>query len=197
MRASKLPGCDDAAAGDRDDPRDQRTPGAEEVGDGRCRAGVVADVADVPGQSARWHLVAGNELDQLPFATGRVLGRHDRQPDAVIASCLQRVVHRDARFGHVGLDGHDRAVRAERLHHDPGPFDHGRGAFPQQHLVAGDPRLALGAVDDQRADRHTGRQLHRGRKQSAAQSDDAAGGDARANLLGRQVQRIAGRWLLE
>ena len=130
MRASKLPGCGDAAAGDRDDPRDQRPPGPEEVGDGGRRADVLADVADIAGQSARWHLVAGHELDQLPFAAGRVLGGHDRQPDAVIASRLQRVVHRDARFGHVGLDGDDRAVRAERLHHDAGAVDHGRRRVP-------------------------------------------------------------------
>ena len=166
----------------RDIARDDRLA----AGDGPEHSGggghIVNDDAYVYGQAATGDFPAGQGLDQLFLAAGRVAHRHLDQ--------LQVVVHQSGQGlvggGHVLFDGDD-AMR--RLHGMP---DHARarhhiaGLFLNQPGVAGDVRLTLDSVDDQGVNGvvHPLHQFDMGRKPGPSQAGDAAIPDQLLQLPG-------------
>ncbi len=131
------------------DARDQRLAEQHGVMDGNAGADVLAEHADIRRQTTAGHLFASEDLDQLLFAAGGVLGRKDLEHEGALTDGR---AHRGDGFGLVVLDADQHVLRLDQVRED---FDtrHQFGGFlAHQQIVGGDVRLALGTVDDQRAD---------------------------------------------
>ena len=176
----EIAGAGDPAPRDGDDPRHERLAGADEPRDGRSGAHVLADDADGRRQRVVRHLATGDRLDQLSFGAERIERRQLDEFDAVVLRRGDCSCDRGDSLRLVVLDC-DRAARcAAGSEHDlAAQHDVGR-AFTHQRVVAADPGLALGAVQDQVRDgaRPRQRQLARRRKGRAAEARDAGAAQA-------------------
>ncbi len=136
-------------AGEGGDSRDQRLAEQHRVMDGNAGADVLAEHADVRRQATAGHLFTREDLDQLLLAAGGVLGRKDLEHEGALPD---GGAHRGDGLGFVVLDADQHVLRLDQVRED---FDtrHQFGGFlAHQQIVGGDVRLALGTVDDQRAD---------------------------------------------
>ncbi|OIQ86915.1 hypothetical protein GALL_312470 [mine drainage metagenome] len=131
--------------------------------------------ADLGRQLAARHLQPGQHPDQLLGAATRVQGGHYRHCDRHGAPAAGRA-HGLHRLRLVVLDADEAAFGAQQVLHDFDAAHDGLGPFTHQHVVAGDERLALGAVEDQRFNRmHSIRaQLDVRREGGAPEADHAS-----------------------
>ncbi len=159
-------------AGQGGDARDQRFAEEHGVVDGDAGSDVLAEHADIRRQATTGHLFAGENLDQLLFTAGRILGREDLQGEGALTDGS---AHRGDRFGLVVLDADQYFLRLDQVREDLDSRDQLGRLFTHQQVVGGDVGLALGAIDDQRADRlgRRGAELHCGGKAGAAEAADA------------------------
>ncbi len=154
------------------DARDQRLAEQHGVVDGDAGSDVLTEHADIRWQATTGHLFSGENLDQLFFTAGRILGREDLQREGALADGR---THRGARFGLVVLDTDQYLLRLNQVREDLDSRDQLGRLVTHQQVIGGDVGLALGAVDDQRADRLGRRraELHGGGEASAAEAADA------------------------
>ena len=140
--------------------------------DGDAGSDILAEHADIRRQATTGHLFTGEDLDQLPFAAGGVLGRKDLQHEWTLADCRAYGCNR---FGLVVLDADQHLLRLDQVREDLDAGHQFGRLFAHQQVVSGDVGLALGAVDDQRADRLGRRwaELHSGGEAGAAEAADA------------------------
>ncbi len=153
------------------DARDQRLAEQHGVMDGNAGADVLAEHADIRWQTTAGHLFASEDLDQLLFAAGGVLGRKDLEHEGALTDGR---AHRGDGFGLVVLDADQHVLRLDQVREDLDTCYQLGGFFTHQQIVGGDVRLALGAVDDQRADRlgRRGAELYCGGETRATQTID-------------------------
>jgi len=159
-------------AGQGGDARDQRLAEEHGVVDGDAGSDVLAEHADIRRQAATGNLFSGENLDQLLFAAGRILGREDLQREGALADGSP---HCGDRFGLVVLDADQYLLRLNQVREYLDPRDQLGRLFTHQQVIGGDVGLALGAIDDQRADRlgRRGAELHGGGEAGAAEAADA------------------------
>ncbi len=160
-------------AGEGGDARNQRLAEQYRVVDGDAGADVLAEHADIRWQATTGHLFSGENLDQLFFAAGRVLGRENLQREGALADGRP---HRGDRFGLVVLDTDQYLLRLNQMRENLDTCYQLGGFFTHQQVIGGDVGFALSAVDDQRADRLGRRwaELHGGGEASAAKAADAS-----------------------
>ena len=129
--------------------RDQRFAVHHRVMDGHASADVLAEHADIRRQATAGHFHAGENLDQLFFATGGVFGGEYFE---LIAALVQRAAHGGDGFGLIVFDADQHLIRLDQLHQNVDTADHLVGAFAHEKIVGADIGFALGAIDDQRMD---------------------------------------------
>ena len=109
-------------------------------------ADVLAHHSHMGGQLAALDFLAGQQLDDLLLATGRVFGRHHTDFDiAALAGPLDR----GNGLGLVVLDPNQGAAWVEQVLEDVDAGDDLVGMFTHQSIIGGDVRLALHRIDDQ------------------------------------------------
>ncbi len=159
-------------AGQRRDARDQRPAEQHRVVHGDTGTDILAKHADVGRQAAAGNLFAGEDLNQLPLAARRILRRKHLQDVRTFAECL---TDRGNGLRLVVLDTDHDLSRGDQVDEDVDAADQGAGALAHQQVIGSDVGLALGAIDDQRADLLGGSrgQLHCGRKAGPTKAGNA------------------------
>ena len=160
------------------------------AGDGVRRADVETLHAILRTITTGGNANAGERFNQLLFAARRIARGHGKH----LHVCLPGAggFHGGERFGLVVFNADANFCRARQLRQNLCAAHDGGGAFAHQALVAGNPRFAFGAVQDQRVNLMPVAQLDVTGKGRAAQPHDAAvaqmaqGGLARGAL---QVKR--------
>ena len=179
--------------GQRGNPADQRLAENDRVVDRNHGADVLADHTDIRRQAATGHFLAGQNLDQLLFAAGGVLGRKHHHLHGFIANCL---AHGSDGLGLVVLDANQHLNRLEDVHENLDTRHHFRRLVAHGGIVCGDIRLALGAIDDQGMNLLFGTRLELDcrRKPRAAQAIDAGHADDLEQW--RRIElAVVGNWL--
>ncbi len=160
--------------------------------DGDAGADVLAEHADIGRQAAAGNLFAGEDLDQLLFATGGVLGGEDLEHIGALAN---GGAHGGDGFGLVVLDADQHLLRLDQVFEYLDARHQLRRLLAHQQVIGGDIGLAFGAVDDQRANRLRGwrGQLHRGGEAGTAEAVDTSLTDDVQQIGRRQLAVIGVR----
>ena len=174
-------------AGHGDDTADQRLAGADERRDGRRRAHVLADDADVARQSIGRYFLAQQERNELSLASGRVVDRHRSNRQSLVGNGPDCSTSRRRRPRACPLRSQSCSAHAKDVQHHLRAEHDGLGAVTHQRIVATDAGFAFNAVEQQGIDggRCTEGQFQMSRKGSSAEAHDAACGDAREQFFRR------------
>ena len=165
------------------------------VMDGHTGTDVLADDADIGRQTTAGHFPAGENLDQLFLATGRVLGREHLER---VAAFGQRGAHGGDGFWLVVLDTDQHFIGLDQLHQNVDAGNQLGGVLAHQQVIGGDVGLALGAVDHQGMNllRRAGLEFDGGGETGAAEAVDAGIADFRQQRFTVQLAVVrAGRQL--
>ena len=109
-------------------------------------ADVLAEHADIRGQASAGYFLAGENLDQLLFATGGVLGgEFDHLHGLVADGCT----HGGNGFRLVVFDADQHLIRVQDMHQDLDPGDDFSCLVTHRSIVSGDIGLALCGIDNQ------------------------------------------------
>ena len=166
-----IPRFTEALAGQGDHPADQRLILDDCLTHGKD--GTDVEHVDTQGQGslARWHLAAGQYLNELTGGTGGILGRN--HPHLYLLA-IDHSLHRGDGLGLVILDGDEDQSRFEDMADDVDPFGDALGLFAHQTVITTDVGFTLGAIDDQDLDLLAAScQFDVGRETGAPQTDDA------------------------
>ena len=155
-------------------------------------ADVLAEHANIGGQAAAWHFFAGENLDQLFFTAGRVLGRKHLEYEGAVADGS---THGFDGFGLVVLNADQHLLWLDQVFEYLDAGDQLCCFLAHQQVIGSDVGLALGAVDDQCVDRLGRRcgELHGGREASAAEAADTRLVNHVQQLLGWQLAIVGMR----
>ena len=135
--------------------------------------GTDVEHVDTQGQGslARWHLAAGQYLNELTGGTGGIFGRD--HPHLHLFA-IDHGLHRGDRLGLVILNGDEDQPGFEDMADDVDPFGDALGLFAHQTVITADVGFTLGAIDDQDLDLLAAScQFDVGRETGAPQTDDA------------------------
>ena len=156
-----------AFSGDSGNSGNKRLPVYNSVENSHSAADVLADNANLRGQTAAGHLFSCEDLNELLFAAGGILGGERDDLDICTLSC--RTQSGNA-FWFIVLDTDQSFFRSDDLPQNFCALNDLVSLFAHQDIVSSDVRLTLCAVDDQcfnlgvRLDR----QFDRARKTGAA-----------------------------
>ena len=98
------------------------------------------------------NLAAGEGLDELLFAALRIASGHGDHSDSLVASSADGIDQCIDGVGLVVFNPDQATLGIQRMQHDLHAIEDVVRAFAHQGLIAGNVRLALGAIDDQRVD---------------------------------------------